>query len=68
MGICGLHVVHGAFKAGVITTSWELDKALDAMYKLLNDSPLRRDIYKTVNKTNEFLLFFTKCVGLRMDL
>ena len=60
IGSCGLHIVHGAFKTGVIATNWELDKVFLAMLKLLNDSPARRDVYKTVNGTNEFLLHFCK--------
>ena len=52
IGSCGLHVVHGTFKTGVIATNWELDKALHALCKLLNDSPARRDGYKTVNRTS----------------
>ena len=30
------------------------------MWKLLNDSSMRRDLYKTVDRTNEFPLHFCK--------
>ena len=52
---CGLHIVHDTFKTGV-ATNWELDKLL----KVLNDFPVRRDAYKTVNRTNRFVLYFCK--------
>ena len=59
IGSCGLHV-HGTFKTGVIAKNWELDKVLHSMLKLLNDSPARRDVYKTFNRTSEFPLHFCK--------
>ena len=45
IGSCGLHILHGALKTGVKSTNWELDKILKAMWRLLYDSPARRDIY-----------------------
>ena len=54
IGNCGLHVVYSAFKTGVIAINWKRNKVLHAIWKLLNDSPARRDVNKIVNRTNEF--------------
>ena len=45
IGSCGLHILHGAFKTGVKAYKWEVDKILKAMWRLLYESPARRDIY-----------------------
>ena len=42
VGSCGLHVVHGAFKAGVKATGWELEKILKAMWKLCGNYSMTR--------------------------
>ena len=60
IGSCGLYVVHAAIKFGLIATNWRLDKVLHVIWKLLNDSPARRDAYKTVNRNNSFSLHFCK--------
>ena len=60
VGSCGLHVIHGAFQVGVESTNWELNKIFQAMWKILHDSCARRDIYKTVNRTDLFPLPFCK--------
>ena len=58
VGSCGRHVVHGAFKTVVKATGWQLEKILKAMWKLFNDSPVRRDLYIKLNQTDEFPLMF----------
>ena len=57
IGSCSLHVVHGAFQVGVEATKWNLSKA---MWKILHDWCARRDVYKTVNRTDLFPLSFCK--------
>ena len=53
VGSCGLHVTHGAFETGFKKTSWKIDGILKAMYRLLQDSPARRDVYlKETGLTN----------------
>ena len=32
IGSCRLHIVFGAFRSGIKTTSWDLDKILKAMW------------------------------------
>ena len=58
IGSCGLHVIHGAFPAGVKATGWELDRVLIAMWKLFNDSSVRCDPYINLNRSDNFFLMF----------
>ena len=62
---CGLHVVSGAFQVGVEATQGNLKKVLKSMWGLLNESPARRDVYKTVCAAEQFPLRFcpTRWVG-----
>ena len=53
-GSCGLHIVHGAFQAGVVAFKWKLNKVMTSMQKLIHDSPARRDVYATVAKSKVF--------------
>ena len=41
VGTCGLHIIHGAFKTGMLATSWKLDQFLRAAFNLFNESPAR---------------------------
>ena len=43
IGSCGLHVVHGAFKDGYISTNWNIHSLLANLYWLFKDSPARRE-------------------------
>ena len=56
IGICSLHVVHTVFQVGVEATKRNLSKVFQAMRKILHDSCVRRDVCKTVNRTNSFPL------------
>ena len=56
IGICSLHVVHTAFQVGVEARKRNLGKVFQAMWKILHDSCARRDVCKTVNRTNSFQL------------
>lgn len=41
---CGLHILHGSFKTGENQTEWKLEtQILKSLYKLFDDSPVRRD-------------------------
>ena len=44
IGSCSLHVVHGAFKSGIEATNWDLKKIMKALWKIFDDSPVRRNI------------------------
>ena len=60
IGSCSLHVVHSAFQVGVEATKWNVSKVFQAMRTILHDSCARRDVCKTVNRTDLFLLPFCK--------
>ena len=45
VGSCNLHVVHGAFKTGVESTTWNVKPTLKGSFYLLHDAPSRRAIY-----------------------
>lgn len=46
IGSCSFHVTHGVLQAGIMETDWEIHKVLHAIWKISDDSPVRRDIYK----------------------
>ena len=48
IGNCGLHRIHGAFKTGAESTSWNIRKTLHGLYQILHDSPARRDGFETM--------------------
>ena len=56
---CGLHTIHGTFKAGVQSTDWMLKEVSNsAYYHILNDSLARRDDYQTITGSSVFPLNF----------
>lgn len=58
IGVCGLHVVHGAMKTGMNSVQWQLSTFLRDIYYLFNDSPARRAEYTSVSGSNVFPLRF----------
>ena len=58
IGSCSLHIVSGSLNAGVTETSWEIDKIMKSMWKLLSDSPARRDEYLKLSVSGKFPLKF----------
>ena len=58
IGSCSLHIVSGSLNAGVTETSWEIDKIMKSMWKLLSDSPARRDEYLKFSVSGKFPLKF----------
>ena len=54
MGSCGLHSIHGAFKTGMISCGWEINKIMKSMHKLFDKSPARRDLFISSNSLNNF--------------
>ena len=44
IGICGLHMLHGALQTGIMETDWKVSKVLHAMWKSFDESSTRRDI------------------------
>ena len=58
IGSCSLHIVSGSLNAGVTETSWEIDKIMKSMWKLLSDSPARREEYLKLSISGKFPLKF----------
>lgn len=58
IGTCGLHSVHGAFKAGMKATEWELITFLRALYVLFRDVPARRGDFTHFSGSTVFPLKF----------
>ena len=54
IGSCSLHILHGAFGTGIVLTEWKLGKVIKAMFKLLNESPARHDIYLKEGDSGKF--------------
>jgi hypothetical protein len=58
VGVCNLHVLHGALKTGFKTTGWELEKLLRSLYWLFHDSFGRRRQYTEITKSTVFPMNF----------
>ena len=41
IGSCSLHVVHNAFKAGFVATTWDLRSFMCALHRVFHKSPAR---------------------------
>ena len=60
IGSCGLHVLHGALRTGLMETDWEINKVLHAMWKIFDESSARRDSYIRETGCDNFPLHFCK--------
>ena len=58
IGSCNLYLIHGAFKTGSEKSSWDLHKILKRAFKLLHDSPVRREYYFNLTGYDEYPLQF----------
>ena len=67
IGSCGLHTIHGAFKAGVQSTNWMLKEVLISAYHILHDSPAQRDDYQTVAESSVLLKFWQSLVNIFLE-
>ena len=56
LGTCGLHTVHGSSKNGIKCSGWNTGKLLKALFKLLDESPTRRDTDTKVTDSEDFPL------------
>ncbi|GBM66403.1 hypothetical protein AVEN_274342-1 [Araneus ventricosus] len=65
IGSCGLHIMHNAFKAGCIASTWGIGDFLTSLYYLFKNSPARRDDFL---KESEGALpkKFIRICGLKM--
>ena len=57
-GLCGLHVVHGAFQTGHNAVNWNVNSTPRAFYRILKDSPARRADYSSLTGSTLFPLKF----------
>ena len=55
---CSLHIVSGSVNAGVTETKWEIDKIMKSMWRLLSDSPAKRDEHLKLSVSRKFPLNF----------
>ena len=58
IGVCGLHLNHGALKTGIEKTDWDIKKIMKGSFHVLHDTPARRSDYSSVTGSNVFPLFF----------
>ena len=58
IGSCTLHILHGAFRTGMQKTEWGVGKLLSALFKILDESPARRDVYLRIGDSERFPLRF----------
>ena len=58
IGSCGLHTLHNAFRAGLVTSGWEIGHKLSALHTLFSDVPARREDYESVTKSSCYPLSF----------
>lgn len=58
VGSCSLHVVHGAFRSGMMKTKWGIDSVLKAIYSLFSESPAKREDFTVITGTDTFPLPF----------
>ena len=55
---CSLHIFHCSFKTGAEKPGWNLKTLLKGSFKILHDTPARREDYETVTGSSKYPLFF----------
>lgn len=55
LGVCGLHVMNGAFKTGANSTDWHIDTLLRSLFYLFEDTYARRTDYIEITGSGEFI-------------
>ena len=58
MGSCGLHMIHGALRAGAEARDWRIKKIVTGAYYILHYSPAGKEEYQEVTGSNKFSLNF----------
>ena len=58
IGSCSLHIIHGGFKTSSEATNLKHEKELKGAYKVLHDSPARRDDYRSITESFAYPLQF----------
>ena len=67
IGSCSLHIIHGAFQTGVTKTGRDLNKVLRALFKKLDESLARRDVYLKEGTSGKFALKFCETSWIEDD-
>ena len=58
VSLCGLHIIHGAFKRGAIATGWHIDNLLWSLWYLFSDEPAKKEDYRKVSTSKKLPLQF----------
>ena len=58
IGSCLLHILHGAFQTGMIKLGWNIGKILQALCKIFDELPARRDLYLREGRSEVFPMKF----------
>ena len=59
IGSCSLHILHGAFSTGIQKTGWKLGKLIKVMFKILDESSARHDVYLREGTSGKLPLKFS---------
>jgi hypothetical protein len=52
IGVCALHTLHNAFKAGSEATTWQVELSLSSFHKLFINSSSRREDFEDISGTS----------------
>ena len=58
IGSCSLLIIHGVFKTGAESSSWNMKIILKGAFTILHDTPVRREDYISITGEERFPLFF----------
>ena len=58
IGTCGLHTLHGSFKAGIEKSEWGMKSLMEASFNILHNSPAGWDDYESVTKSSKLSRLF----------
>lgn len=65
---CSMDVMHGALRAGMMETDWQIQKGIHAIWKIVDESPARRDIYLQETGCAVFPLHFCNTLLIQDEL
>ena len=59
IGVCSLHVIHGAFRTGAEASGWKQKSTVKGLQKILHDSPAHREDYTNITGSVKFPYYFS---------
>ena len=59
IGVCSLHVIHGAFRTGAEASGWKQKSTVKGSQKILHDSPAHREDYTNITGSVKFRYYFS---------